>query len=50
MIKTPTEIWIENDQPLFDFGYEELVEALLIEGHDIDYAVKLVNTLLPDND
>ncbi len=45
MKKTLTEKWIEEDQPLYDVTVEELIFDLLEEGHSLDNAVKLVETL-----
>jgi hypothetical protein len=44
-MKTATEIWIEEDQPLFDVSTDELLMNLIEEGHTLDNAIQLVETL-----
>lgn len=45
MDKTRTEKWIEEDQPLFDTDSDILIMELVHEGHTLDNAIKLVETL-----
>ena len=45
MDKTWTEKWINEDQPLFDTDSDILIMELIYEGHTLDNAIKLVESL-----
>ena len=43
--KTWTEKWIDEDQPLFDVTTDELLMNLIEEGHTLNNAIELVESL-----
>ena len=43
--ETWTEKWINEDQPLFDVDSDTLIMELIHEGHTLDNAIRLVESL-----